>query len=98
VDGIEKNLAVLHKLRAEFVNYWILPVAYDERLREHRYQLGQLRKNYGGAVLPPVPARTAVAEAQAYGKTIWEYDRAGAEEVRMAYTESILKSLVERGA
>lgn len=86
VDGIEKNLAVLHKLRPNFGGYWILPVAYDERLREHRYQLSQLRSNYGGCVLAPVPSRTAVAEAQAYGLTIWEYEREGIEPVRAAYS------------
>jgi chromosome partitioning protein len=89
VDGIEKNLATLHKLRPNFGNYCILPVAYDERLREHRYQLGQLRSSYAGAVLPPVPARTAVAEAQAYGQTIWEYSRDGMAEVTAAYTNLV---------
>lgn len=87
VDGIEKNLAVLHKLRPNFGGYIILPVAYDERLREHRYQLAQLRSNYGGAVIDPVPARTAVAEAQAYGLTVWEYNRDGIEAVRDAYAK-----------
>lgn len=87
VDGMEKNLMALSKLRPDFSNYLILPTAFDERLREHNYQLGQLRVSYNGAVCDPVPARTAVAEAQAYGRTVWEFNRDGSADVRLAYTK-----------
>ena len=89
VDGVEKCLMSLSKLRLNFDRYLVLPVAYDDRLREHQYQLGQLKVSYAGAVCDPVPARTAAIEATAYGRTIWEYSREGSADVRMAYSRLI---------
>jgi cellulose biosynthesis protein BcsQ len=63
----------------------ILPTMFDRRLKEHEYNDRQLREAYGGMVAQPVPARVAVAEAHALGRTVWEHDNPGLADVRAAY-------------
>ena len=63
----------------------ILPTMFDKRLNEHRINLDQLRQAYGEMVADPVPARVAVAEATACGRTVWEPGGGALEEVQAAY-------------
>jgi chromosome partitioning protein len=70
----------------------ILPVMFDKRVNEHSYNLSVLRETYGDGVADPIPQRIAVAEAVAYGKTVWEYELYGLDpDVRKPYA-----SLTER--
>jgi cellulose biosynthesis protein BcsQ len=65
----------------------ILPTMFDRRLKEHEYNDRQLREAYGDRVAQPVPARVAVAEAHALGRTVWEHDNPGLADVRAAYEQ-----------
>ena len=67
----------------------ILPTMYDRRLKEHEYNYRLLLDEQGQRVAQPVPARVAVAETHAVGKTIWEHESAGLAEVRTAYAQLI---------
>ena len=67
----------------------ILPTMYDKRLKEHEYNHRLLLDKHGRRVAQPVPARVAVAETHAVGKTIWEHENPGLAEVRTAYAQLI---------
>lgn len=83
LDGVAATLQVAREI-GQAVRTIILPTMYDRRLKEHSYNLDLLRESYPGNVAWPVPARVAVAEAVALGRTIWEGNGALVE-VQQAY-------------
>lgn len=64
----------------------ILPTGYDSRVKEHETNFNTLRNAYPDLVTYPVYRRAAVAEAAAYGRTIWEADQRRAKDVVTVYT------------
>lgn len=93
LDGVNATLGLVQRI-AGSAAITILPVCYDKRLREHTYNINAMIEQYGDLVATPIPARVAVAEASAAGRTIWQYGPDnGMGEVRTAYTR-----LVERVA
>lgn len=81
--GTRDMLAALeHQARAIY-----LPVDYYRQVVEQRQSLADFRRTMGDAceITTPIPHRIAVAEAVAYGKTIWAYENKNLEEVRLAY-------------
>lgn len=85
LDGLAATLEVAKRIGKPDRRYYILPTMFDKRLNEHRYNLGLLKRNYPAHMADPVPARVAVAEASACGRTIWECNGA-MEDVQAAYT------------
>ena len=78
VDGVLGAVSAAAQLRpGGALRVLVLPVAFDRRLREHGVNLEILRRACPGQVCAPVPARVAVAEAQAGGQTIFEYAGVG---------------------
>ncbi len=74
VDGVLGAASAAAQLRPDGgLRVLVLPVALDRRLREHGVNLEILRREFAGQVCAPVPARVAVAEAQASGLTIFEF-------------------------
>jgi chromosome partitioning protein len=95
LDGVYATLELVRQLGPD-ADLWLLPVAFDRRLKEHRECLGSLVNEFGSAYgLGPiddlyaaryiVPARSAVKECPALGKTIYEHTARGLDEVRVAY-------------
>lgn len=62
----------------------ILPTHYEERTRESRSSMEDLRKAFGPLVLEPISDRTVLRDARSRGQTIFEYepDSQPAEEYR----------------
>lgn len=93
VDGVQQSLAVIKQL-APTAEITVLPVAYDQRLREHRNNVADLRgeleqwhgRDYGCEERFVIPSRIAVAEAVANGKTIWEFEAKSLDTVRVGYS------------
>jgi len=52
----------------------ILPTYYEERTRESKFSMGELRKALQSVLLPPVSNRTILRDARGRGLTIFEYD------------------------
>lgn len=90
-DGLNATLALLervgHPQPPPAVR--IVPTAFDKRLTEHRYNVEMLREAHGDLVHPPVPARVAVAEAIAFGQTVFEYKSRSLADVRAAYSRLV---------
>lgn len=91
VAGVRDTLALCQRL-APAASAVVLPTMFDGRLNEHKYNLGVLGELGGGdtvsppravSIAAPVPARVAVAEATACGKTVWEWPEG--DDVRSAY-------------
>lgn len=76
MTGVAKTLQNLAKLNLNSPRTLIVPTLYDRRLGEHNYNLGLLESTYPGQVVTPIAARAAMRECAAYGKTIFEYDKA----------------------
>jgi chromosome partitioning protein len=77
-DGVVKILETMDRLASRG---WpgallgILPTFYDEVTKESRATLDDLRKTFGvDKVLEPIHRATALREAAAEGRTIWETD------------------------
>jgi chromosome partitioning protein len=83
LDGVVSTVLMAEKI-GQARRIIILPTIYDKRLKEHLYNLDILQQKYGDRVAPPVPARVAVAEAQAEGRTVWD-GNGGLTEVQQAY-------------
>ena len=83
IAGVHDTLALTQRLNPA-LRILVPPTMYDKRLNEHGYNLGILRQ-LDGDCTDAIPARVAVAEAQARGKTIWEHGDAGLQDVRSAY-------------
>lgn len=88
VDSVHATLSLASRLNSN-ARQIILPTMFDKRLREHEYNLGVLRSltdsATGVTVATPIPARVAVAEAAADGRTIWEHTDSALIAVREAY-------------
>jgi chromosome partitioning protein len=54
--------------------FGILPVRYEERTKESRSSMDDLRKAFGRLVLPPISDRTVLRDARSRGQTIFEYE------------------------
>lgn len=52
----------------------ILPTQYEERTRESRASIDDLKKTFRGLALPPISDRTILRDARSRGQTIFEYD------------------------
>lgn len=100
LDGVAATLDVVKQLadKRPAPNLSFLPVMYDRRLSEHDYNLGLVRERHGTLVADPIPARVAVAEAVAMGRTIWEMNSEGAKDVQAAYSKLIrLVEIIQEG-
>jgi len=73
LDGIAKVLKTLNALhRPKPPVLWIVPTFYDEVTRESRANLAMLRDRFGDRVKRPIHRATALREAAAAGRTIFE--------------------------
>lgn len=89
IAGVHDTLSLCRRVNPA-VQIVILPAMFDNRVNEHRYNIGLLGEIAGAAdsrviASAPIPARIAVAEAHAFGKTVWEYERSGIDDARAAY-------------
>lgn len=95
-DGLNATLALLERLGAN-VPVRIVPTAFDKRLNEHEYNVEMLREAHGAMVHPPVPNRVAVAEAIAFGQSVWEYQNRSLADVRAAYSALVCWVYAQEG-
>jgi len=84
MDGVAETMYMIGVINRE-VQTIILPTAFDSRLNEHDYNYNLLTTAYAGMVAKPIPARTAVKQAVAEGRTIYEFKGTGARDVVSAY-------------
>lgn len=91
IDGVYATMALVDALNRG-ARMTMLPVAYDNRLKEHRHNVLELVTEYGAAMMAdPVLARIAVAEAVSVARTIWEHDAPSLAPVKVAYTQLVAR-------
>jgi chromosome partitioning protein len=77
LEGVQQMVGMVAELKkkgwtGELMG--ILPTHYEERTRESRASMGDLRRAFGGLVLsPPISGRTILRDARSCGQTIFEY-------------------------
>lgn len=100
LDGVYTTMDLCNQL-APAADITLLPTAFDARLREHRLNLQELRErwgdDYGLEEEFAIPARIAVAEAVALGKTIFEHNARGIEAVRVGYSHLMGRVMAKAG-
>jgi len=76
LEGVQQMVGMASELKK---NGWpgelmgILPTHYEERTRESRASMEDLRRAFGGLVLSPISERTILRDARSRGQTIFEY-------------------------
>jgi len=70
----------------------ILPTFYDNKTRESRNSLADLKRDFGEKVLLPIHAATVLRECWSVGKTIFEY----AAESRASQEYEMFASIVRK--
>jgi chromosome partitioning protein len=76
LEGVKQMIGMVSELKkkgwpGELVG--ILPTRYEERTRESRASMEDLRRAFGGLVLPPISDRTILRDARSRGQSIFEY-------------------------
>ncbi len=77
LEGLRQTVASVRKIvdkGADIRILGVLPTFFDGRLRATRETIDAIRADYR-RVLSPIRTNTALAEAPAHGKTIFEWDR-----------------------
>lgn len=69
-----KSLATIQKYRGQIGIAYILPTFLDEKILSRSEILARLKELYKDAVCQPIRYDPRIAEAPAYGQTIFEYD------------------------
>lgn len=93
-DGVQKIANTILVLKNE--RQWngallgILPTLYDEKTRESRAAIADLRKGFGQRIIDPIHRATILRECAAEGQTIFEKD----EESRAAQEYQQLVNMV----
>ncbi len=85
----ESNPTHLDDLNVEV--HTILPTFYSGRQRLDKEMVDRLSQMYGDKVARPIPRNQHLAEAPAYGQTIFEFDDTSVNQAAVAY-----RKLVER--
>jgi chromosome partitioning protein len=93
VDSVHATISMAYRLNPA-ARVIILPTMYDKRLSEHAYNLGVLANLSSVRTADPIPARAAVIDASAAGRTIWESGDPAIRPVQAAYT-SLLETITE---
>lgn len=70
----------------------ILPTFYDDKTRESRNSMKDLKEQFGDKVLPPIHSATVLRECWSTGQTIFEY----APESRAASEYEVFANLVKK--
>jgi chromosome partitioning protein len=95
LESAAKTVKTLKGLRAE--KGWkggllgILPTFYDDKTRESRNSIKDLKEQFGEKVMPPIHAATVLRECWSTGQTIFEY----APDARAAHEYEVFASLVK---
>ncbi len=79
LEGVRSMLGMARELKSKDWAgqiFGILPTHYEERTRESRASMEDLRA-FGGLVLPPIHDRTALRDARSRGMTIFEFEPDG---------------------
>lgn len=77
LEAVGNTIVTLHALQKE--RAWaggllgILPTFYDDKTRESRTSLADLKRDFGEKALPSIHAATVLRECWSVGKTIYEY-------------------------
>lgn len=77
LEAVGNTIVTLHALQKE--RAWsggllgILPTFYDDKTRESRNSLADLKRDFGEKVIPAIHAATVLRECWSVGKTIFEY-------------------------
>lgn len=77
LEGVQYIAGMVQELKGkgwQGVVAGILPTHYEERTRESRSSMEDLRKAFGLLVLEPISDRTALRDARSRGQTIFEYE------------------------
>jgi chromosome partitioning protein len=91
IDSMFQTLEIIRQI-APGARVTMLPTAFDMRLKEQRENLQMVVNEFGESYGLgtdwdgyAIRTRTAVAEATSYGKTIFEYNGQGIQDVRRGY-------------
>jgi chromosome partitioning protein len=96
LEAVGNTAVTLHALKKD--RAWtggllgILPTFFDDKTRESRNSYGDLKRDFGEKVLPPIHSATVLRECWSVGKTIFEY----APESRAAQEYEIFGDLVRK--
>lgn len=77
LEGVQYMAGMVRELKGKGwpgVVAGILPTHYEERTRESRSSMDDLRKAFSPLVLEPISDRTALRDARSRGQTIFEYE------------------------
>lgn len=103
IDSLFQTMELIRQL-APRAAVTLLPTAFDMRLSEQRDNLQRVVNEFGPSYglahdwnSYVIRARMVVAQAPAYGKTIWEHSGSGIYEVRRAYTVLVNRVLALAG-
>jgi chromosome partitioning protein len=92
--GTDLHLANIQEAQLRGIDiriHTIVPTFYVQRQRLDQQMLEALKNTYGDRVSEPIPRSQAVAEAPAYGRTIFEMDPRYQNPATLAY-----QALVDR--
>ena len=88
VDSVHATISLAARLNPA-ARVVVLPTMFDKRLNEHAYNLGVLNELSSVTTALPIPARAAVIDAAAMGRTVWEHVDPAIRPVQAAYTSLI---------
>jgi chromosome partitioning protein len=96
LESAAKTIKTMQGLKAE--KAWqggllgILPTFYDDKTRESRNSMKDLKDQFGSKVMPPIHAATVLRECWSTGQTIFEY----APDTRAAQEYEAFANLVKK--
>lgn len=90
-----KSLATIQKYRGKLGITYILPTFLDEKIVSRGEILGKLKELYKDAVCQPIRYDPRIAEAPAYGQTIFEYDSGSSG---VADYKALVRKITDGGA
>lgn len=73
--------------RPELQLVGILATRVRKRFAEHEFRMGELREAFGAAVLPPIPDRTAIQQAQGTCLPVQRWRGPSARQASVAFEE-----------
>jgi chromosome partitioning protein len=86
-----QSLQTIQRYHKELCLQYVLPTAFDRRVRQSESMLRQVQEYYGARVCAPIRYNVRLSEAPGFGKTIFEYAASspGAQDY-LALTERII--------
>lgn len=91
VKAMVENVAAMQNNKLDLNILGILPTKVDNRTKEHKEIIGEMKRYFGDLVLYPVRQLIALAEAPREGVPIWDYSPVAAEDYAQVLTQVAIK-------